>query len=212
MQIAMGFIGRPNSIDEPRDHLCLLSEKKDPGHLIKLNLNTNRYYLHGCNFNVMINSFMKGKDMKSLFCGCLLLTLISSNVYADSCNIEVKVGDNMNFVPTALSVSASACETVTINLTHTGSIPRNAMGHNWVLSATADAQATAQEGWTSGLDNQYLKLADNRVIAHTKIVGGGESDSVSFKLSDLKVGGDYTFFCSFVGHFAMMQGKFTIVE
>ncbi|WP_081585720.1 azurin [Brumicola pallidula] len=150
--------------------------------------------------------------MKFLYCSCLLLILIPSNVYADSCNIEVKVGDNMNFVPTALEVSATACKTVTINLTHTGSFPRNAMGHNWVLSTTENAQATAQDGWSAGLENQYLKSGDPRVIASTKIIGGGESDSVSFNLSDLNVGGDYTFFCSFVGHFAMMKGKFTIIE
>lgn len=150
--------------------------------------------------------------MKFLYCSCLLLILIPSNVYADSCNIEVKVGDNMNFVPTALEVSATACKTVTINLTHTGSFPRNAMGHNWVLSTTENAQATAQDGWSAGLENQYLKSGDHRVIASTKIIGGGESDSVSFNLSDLNVGGDYTFFCSFVGHFAMMKGKFTIIE
>jgi azurin len=150
--------------------------------------------------------------MKFLYFGCLLSTLISSNVYANTCNIEVKVGDNMNFVPAALSVSAAACKTVTINLTHTGSLPRNAMGHNWVLSATENAQAAAQDGWSAGLENQYLKPGDVRVIANTKIVGGGESESVSFNLSDLKIGGDYTFFCSFVGHFAMMQGQFTIVE
>jgi azurin len=42
-------------------------------------------------------------------------------------------------------------------------------------------------------------------------VGGGESDTITFDFSKLEVGGDYTFFCSFVGHFAMMQGKFTVV-
>lgn len=178
----------------------------------ELNANDNYYCLYLLGFSVMICFFIKGKSMKFLYCGSLLLTLISSNVYADSCNIAVKVGDNMNFVPAVLSVSAAACKTVTINLTHTGSLPRNAMGHNWVLSTTENAQATAQEGWGAGLDNQYLKSGDVRVIANTKVVGGGESDSVSFNLSELKVGGDYTFFCSFVGHFGMMQGKFTIVE
>ena len=167
-----------------------------------------------CNFVVLmsLSLFIKGRIMKFLYSGCMLLTLISSNIYASVCDIEVKVGDNMNFVPAALSVSASACKTVTINLAHTGTLPRNAMGHNWVLSATENAQGAAQEGWGAGLENQYLKPDDSRVIASTKIVGGGESDSISFNVSDLKVGGDYTFFCSFVGHFAMMQGKFAIVD
>jgi azurin len=118
----------------------------------------------------------------------------------------------MNFVPAALTVSAAACKTVAINLKHTGKLPRNAMGHNWVLSATENAQAAAKDGWATGLENQYFKPNDSRIIAGTKIIGGGKSDSVSFNLSDLKVGGDYTFFCSFVGHFAMMKGKFTITE
>ena len=150
--------------------------------------------------------------MKFLHYGCLLLALASSNAYADVCEIEVKVGDNMEFVPKTLSVSAAACETVTINLKHTGQIARNAMGHNWVLTTTVDAKPTAQAGWDATLSNEYLKPNDSRVIANTKIIGGGESDSVSFTLSDLTVGGDYTFFCSFIGHFSMMKGKFTIVE
>jgi azurin len=72
--------------------------------------------------------------MKFLYYGSLLLALGSSNLYADACEIDVSVGDNMNFVPAALAVSATACKTVAINLKHTGKLPRNAMGHNWVLS------------------------------------------------------------------------------
>jgi azurin len=155
---------------------------------------------------------MQGMTMKFLYYGSLLLVLGSSNLYADACELDISVGDNMNFVPAALTVSATACKTVAINLKHTGTLPRNAMGHNWVLSATENAQATAQDGWAAGLQNQYLKPEDSRIIAGTKIIGGGESDSVSFNISDLKVGGDYTFFCSFIGHFAIMQGKFTITE
>lgn len=136
----------------------------------------------------------------------------SSNLYAAACEIDVNVGDNMNFVPAEITISASDCKTVAINLKHTGALPKNIMGHNWVLSATENAQATAQNGWAAGLENQYLKPNDSRVIASTKIIGGGESDSISFDLSGLKVGGDYTFFCSFMGHFAIMKGKFSITE
>jgi azurin len=139
------------------------------------------------------------------------MLLASGIAHADPCNIDLKVGDNMNFVPAAMQVSASKCESVTLKITHTGTIPRNAMGHNWVLTLAKDAQATAQEGWGAGLDNEYLKPTDSRVIASSKVVGGGESDTITFDFSKLEVGGDYTFFCSFVGHFAMMQGKFTVV-
>lgn len=140
------------------------------------------------------------------------MTLISAafNAQADNCSLNVKVGDNMNFVPNALEISLSKCKTVTVNLTHDGKLPRNAMGHNWVLSTSADSQAVAQAGWAAGLDNQYLPPGDKRIIASTDIIGGGQSSSVTFDTSVLSAGGDYTFFCSFVGHYAVMKGKFTV--
>jgi azurin len=50
---------------------------------------------------------------------------------------------------------------------------------------------------------------DARIIAHTKLIGGGETTTVSFPTAKLKKGGDYTFFCSFPGHWAQMKGKLT---
>ena len=48
------------------------------------------------------------------------------------------------------------------------------------------------------------------LIAHTKIVGGGESTTATFPGSALKAGGDYAFFCSFPGHWAIMKGKLVV--
>ena len=84
------------------------------------------------------------------------------------------------------------------------------MGHNWVLSKTADAQNVAQTGWSEGLENNYLQKGDKRIIANTSVVGGGESASVEFNTTELEDGGDYTFFCSFVGHYFAMNGKFNV--
>lgn len=49
---------------------------------------------------------------------------------------------------------------------------------------------------------------DARVIAHTKVIGGGQSTSLLFPALKLKKGGDYTLFCSFPGHWTMMKDKF----
>jgi azurin len=81
------------------------------------------------------------------------------------------------------------------------------MGHNWVLTKTADMQAVANAGVSAGLEKDHLPPGDKRIIAHTKIIGGGESTSVKFKTSLLTKGGDYTFFCSFPGHSGLMKGK-----
>lgn len=141
----------------------------------------------------------------------MFLMLVGLNTaHAEECTIEVAVGDVMAFNPSSISVSKAACPTLTIKLTHSGKIPKAAMGHNWVLSKTADAQNVAQTGWSESLENNYLQKGDARIIANTSIVGGGESASVEFSTSELEVGGDYTFFCSFVGHYFSMNGKFNV--
>lgn len=142
----------------------------------------------------------------------VLLILAASSVNAESCHLDVIVGDNMNFVPANVEVSKSACPSVTVNLSHNGKLPKNVMGHNWVLTKTEDAQSVAQAGWGAGLDKQYLPKGDKRIIAGTDIIGGGEKTSVSFTTAELVAGGDYSFFCSFVGHFAIMKGKFTLTK
>jgi azurin len=51
-----------------------------------------------------------------------------------------------------------------------------------------------------------VKKGDARVLAHTKVIGGGQATSVTFKTSVLKKGEAYTFFCSFPGHSSIMKG------
>ena len=46
------------------------------------------------------------------------------------------------------------------------------------------------------------------MLAHTKIVGGGQTTSITFPTSALTKGGAYTFFCSFPGHSSIMKGVF----
>jgi azurin len=82
------------------------------------------------------------------------------------------------------------------------------MGHNWVLVNTPDLSSVANAGMGAGLANNYVAADDKKVLAHTKIVGGGQSDSVTFSTANLKAGGDYSYLCTFPGHNALMRGKF----
>jgi azurin len=97
---------------------------------------------------------------------------------------------------------------VELTLHHVGKMPAAAMGHNWVLAKTADAQAVANDGLSAGVANDHIKKGDTRVIAHTKIIGGGQTTSVTFPTSALKKGEAYTYFCTFPGHIALMKGTF----
>ncbi|WP_338589667.1 azurin [Shewanella khirikhana] len=134
---------------------------------------------------------------------------LATPAFASDCEISISANDAMQFSAQELTVPAS-CKQVTLTLTHTGTLPKTAMGHNWVLTKAADVQAVATDGMAAGPDAAYIKADDTRVLAHTALVGGGESTSVSFSLEGLAPAEAYRFFCSFPGHWAIMQGSFVI--
>jgi len=141
----------------------------------------------------------------------LLLTglLLAGTVHAENCVIDLKGDDAMKFDKPEVTVSAS-CKTITINLAHIGKLPAAAMGHNVVIAATSDVQAVGTAGMTAGVAANYVPVGDARVLAHTPVVGGAASTTATFPGSALKAGGDYSFFCSFPGHWAIMKGKLIV--
>jgi azurin len=124
-----------------------------------------------------------------------------------ACKLEITGNDQMQYDKKELDVPAS-CKEVTLTIHHAGQLPAAAMGHNWVLVNTPDLTAVANGGMGAGLANNYIAADDKRVLAHTKVVGGGQSDSVTFSTASLKAGGDYSYLCTFPGHNALMRGKF----
>ncbi len=56
--------------------------------------------------------------------------VISSTASADECSLTITANDAMQFDTKELSVPAS-CKTVELTLTHSGTLPVTAMGHNW---------------------------------------------------------------------------------
>jgi len=138
-----------------------------------------------------------------------LLGLFSAPIWAVDCSVDLQVADQLQFGTDAVSVDKS-CKDFTVNLSHTGTMAKNVMGHNWVLTTAADMPGVVADGTAAGLDKDYLKPDDARVIAHTKVIGGGEKDSVTFEVAKLKAGESYMFFCSFPGHAALMKGAVTL--
>src|SRR3546814_11678105 len=99
------------------------------------------------------------------------------------------------------------CKEFTVHQKHVGQLPKAAMGHNWVLTKEADKQGVATDGMAAGLDKDYVTAGDTRVIAHTAVIGGGESTSVQFEAKNLAAGEHYTFFCYFPGHWSIMTDR-----
>jgi azurin len=125
------------------------------------------------------------------------------------CATEIAGSDAMQYDVNSITVPAS-CKEFKITLKHAGKMPVTAMGHNVVISKLADMAGITTDGMAAGANNDYVKLGDARVIAHTKLVGGGETASVSFAVSKIKGDGPYEFFCSFPGHSAMMKGTIAV--
>ena len=140
-----------------------------------------------------------------------VFALFSGPLLAAECKTTVDSTDQMTFDTKNIQVSKS-CKTFTVNLAHSGSLPKAVMGHNWVLSTEADAQPIATDAMSANLGDDYLRQGDARVLAHTKVIGAGETDSVTFDVSKLDPTQKYVFFCSFPGHFTLMKGTVTLVE
>ena len=119
-----------------------------------------------------------------------------------SMNIST-AGEALQFAPAALNGPAAGQIKVTFK---NGSA---AQKHNWVLVKGGDdvAQKVDDAGAAAGEAANYIP-SDPNVIAHTKLLNGGESDTASFASPGA---GTYTFLCTFPGHFvAGMKGTFTV--
>jgi azurin len=120
--------------------------------------------------------------------------------------VEITANDQMKFNVT--SIAATAGEELKVVLTNVGSLPKEAMGHNWVLlKAGTDVAAFATAAMTAK-DHDYIAPAmKDQVIAHIPVLGPKKSGDVTFKVP---AAGDYTFICSFPGHYMLMKGVLSV--
>lgn len=133
---------------------------------------------------------------------------LHGTAWGQECAQTIEGNDLLQFNLSEIRVSAD-CGEVTITLRHVGQLAVNVMGHNWVLTTTEDYMPVATAAQSVG-PPRYLQEGDGRVIAATDMIGGGEETSVTFDISGLEPGGAYTFFCSFPGHYVLMNGQFII--
>ncbi|MDO4879226.1 MAG: azurin [Neisseria sp.] len=124
---------------------------------------------------------------------------------ADACEVLVDSDDQMQFNTKEIVID-KACKEVKITLKHTGSMPASAMGHNIVISKAEDTKGVLSDGAAAGEKNDYVKPGDPRVIAHTKLIGGGETTSVTVDTAKFAADGKYEFYCSFPAHSSQMLG------
>lgn len=129
-----------------------------------------------------------------------------SSAAGEVAELRIEGNDLMQFNLKQMEVTAG--QRVRLTLVHTGQMPAETMGHNWVLLAQGTDMADFGTKAAAARDNGYIPPSEEgKVIAHTEIVGGGEQTTIEF---DAPPAGDYTFICSFPGHYALMNGTFTV--
>ena len=145
---------------------------------------------------------------QQLAAAAVLSLSMAQGAFAKTCELSIEGTDAMQYSTKELTV-AKDCTDVKLTLKHAGKLPKTAMGHNWVLASEKDMQAITTAGMTAGVANDYIPK-DAKIIAHTGLVGGGETSTATFKLADLKAGESYKYFCTFPGHSAIMNGVFSV--
>lgn len=120
--------------------------------------------------------------------------------------VKIVVNSNDELSYNVEEIKVPAGSTVELTLNHVGSFPKESMGHNLViLSHGVDLKDYAQRAM-SAADNEYV-LEGEETIAATKVIGGGESTTITFAAP---AAGTYQFVCTFPGHYFNMQGDFIV--
>jgi azurin len=119
----------------------------------------------------------------------------------DSGVVHMSGSDLMRFSATRIEVKAG--QKVKLEMKNAGALPKEAMGHDLVvLKPGADVTAFAMKAM-SAKATDYIP-ADDQIIAHTRLLGPGESQTIEF---DLPGPGTYPFLCTFPGHVGLMNGQ-----
>ncbi|PKQ43957.1 azurin [Confluentibacter flavum] len=127
---------------------------------------------------------------------------INSNVT----EIVISGDDMMKFDLSEIKVKAG--QKIKITLRHKGKMDVNVMGHNFVILKQGVDVAEFGAKAAVARDTKYIPVgSENDIVAHTDLIGGGQTTSVEF---DAPEAGTYDFLCSFPGHYALMKGKFIV--
>ena len=130
---------------------------------------------------------------------------VSKKAESNPNDVVITSNDAMQFNKKIIKVKAG--EKVKITLKHIGKMDKNVMGHNFVLLKQGVELTKFGNSAATARDNDFIPKGTQDVIAHTKLIGGGETTVVEFDAPEV---GTYQFLCSFPGHYAIMKGTFIV--
>ena len=139
----------------------------------------------------------------ALVCSALVLSLSGCSRAPDAPpkTVEVQADDKMKFDVTAFE--ATRGQKIAITLKNTGTTPKLSMGHNLVvLDRGVNEQNVTKFLDTASTEasHDYVPTGAKEVLAHTKLLGPGETDTITFNAPQIP--GAYLYVCSFPGHYS----------
>lgn len=121
--------------------------------------------------------------------------------------IEITAGDTMKFSVESIEVKAG--ESLKVVFTNAGTLPKEFMGHNWVLlKKGSDPAAFAGAAMVAKATDYIPDALKDQIVAHSELLGPKKSAEISFKAPTEP--GDYPYLCSFPGHYVQMKGVLVV--
>ena len=122
--------------------------------------------------------------------------------------VELTGGDNMKFDVT--SIQAKPGERLHVVLKSTGTAPKAAMAHNFVLLKADASPLEFNSAAMNARETDFIPPdMKDKIIANTALAGPGETVDVTFTAPTKP--GTYTYLCSFPGHFMVgMKGELVV--
>lgn len=122
----------------------------------------------------------------------------------DVITVAITANDTLKFSVTRIEVQPG--QRVHIQLKNTGSMPKEVMGHNWILlKAGTNISAYATAALSAKSEGYQPRALAGEVLASISLLGPRQVGEVTFEAPTTP--GSYPYLCTFPGHFqAGMQG------
>ena len=149
-----------------------------------------------------------------LGCSALLyaITGCSHAPEAPPKEVTIQADDKMRFDVTAFE--AKPGQKIAVTIKNVGTTPKFSMGHNFVLLdrmiTPANVQAAFLDKASTEASHDYVPPGTKEVLAHSKLLGPGESEVVTFNAPYIP--GEYLYLCSFPGHYSQGTKGFMTVK
>jgi azurin len=125
--------------------------------------------------------------------------------------VQIQADDKMRYDVTAFE--AKPGQKIAVTLKNVGTTPKFSMGHNFVmLDRSVNIQNVTKflDAASTEAAHDYVPVGSKEVLAHTKLLGPGETETVTFNAPFIP--GEYLYLCSFPGHFSQGTKGFMTVK